>query len=671
LTTSTHPAYRPDIDGLRAIAVLSVVAFHAFPSAVSGGFVGVDIFFVISGFLISSIILKGLDGGQFTFSDFYGRRIRRILPALMVVLIACFAFGWYALLADEWEVLGKHIGAGALFVSNVLLWDEVDYFDTSADLKPLLHLWSLGVEEQFYIFWPLILFLAWRYRSAVPTLILAIALGSFGLNIGTVEAHPAAAFYLPFARFWQLLSGGLLAYVTLLRGDPTFAQGRHGRLHPLLRRLVSAQREVSGRPVDLASIIGGALIILAIFGINRELAYPGWLALIPVSGTLLLIWAGPRALFNRVILARNFMVFVGLISYPLYLWHWPLLSFARVLGLATPQLVSVLVITSFFLAWATYRFIEIPVRLQKHSPEQTAKITRLLVAGLACLLVVGLATWKSLLPGRLEAVSRDIALARDDWYFPGDGMVGNAGSGTILFLGDSYIRQYYARVEELSNSAPWSQKTVLFETEGGCAPLSGIERRGRGCNSWALEGYRLAEREDVEAIVLGASWVNSLNRSDYYRVDDGSRTTLDLHSADNDWIYSLLEDRIRGWIDSDKRVYIILAHPDGDEANPGTTVPDRLAWTPQRLHRPLSLATHRKKTDFIHDRLRGIAQNTGATIIDPAPWLCEEDVCETRTENGKHLYCDDSHLRASFVRDKARYIDGIVDGHFNRRPDSN
>ena len=235
MNTSIHPTYRPDIDGLRANAVLSVVAFHAFPAAVTGGFVGVDIFFVISGFLISSIILKGLDREQFTFRDFYARRIRRILPALMVVLIACFFFGWYVLLADEWEVLGKHIGAGALFLSNVLLWDEVDYFDTSADLKPLLHLWSLGVEEQFYIFWPLILFLGWRYRAAVPTLILTILLGSFLLNIGTVKEHPEAAFYLPFARFWQLLSGGLLAYFTLLRSDPAFAQGQQGRLHDVAR----------------------------------------------------------------------------------------------------------------------------------------------------------------------------------------------------------------------------------------------------------------------------------------------------------------------------------------------------------------------------------------------------------------------------------------------------
>lgn len=645
MSTNTHPAYRPDIDGLRAVAVLSVVAFHAFPAAVRGGFVGVDIFFVISGFLISSIILKSLDRDRFSFGDFYARRIRRIFPALIVVLVACFAFGWYVLLADEWETLGKHIGAGALFLSNVLLWDEVDYFDTSAGLKPLLHLWSLGVEEQFYLAWPLILFLAWRFRRAVPAVIATIFIASFLVNIGTVREHPAAAFYLPFARFWQLLSGSLLAYFTLLKGEPRPA--------------------VHARSNDLLSIAGAVLIVLAIFAINKGDAYPGWWALLPVSGAVLLIYAGPGALVNRTVLARRSMVFVGLISYPLYLWHWPLLSFARVIGHESPQLVTALVVLSFLLAWATYRWVEVPIRLQKYRPDQTRpdqtrRVTQLLATAMTCLLLVGLGTWKSLVPGRLDAVSRDIALARDDWDYPGDGIVGNTGSGTILFFGDSYIRQYYPRVELLSQSAPWADKTVLFATEGGCAPFSGIERLGRNCNGWALDGYQLADRDEVEVIVLGASWLNVVERADYFRIDDSSRNILDLHAPENDWVFSLLEDRIRGWVEQNKRVYIILAHPDGEAANPGTTIPDRLAWKPVALHRTLSLRRHRERTAFIHDRLLLIAQNTGATVIDPAPWLCQGDICETQSEGGTHLYCDDSHLRATFVREKVRYLDDIA-----------
>ena len=156
-THLSHPKYRPDIDGLRAIAVLSVVCFHAFPDLLKGGFIGVDIFFVISGFLISTIIFENLDKGTFSFSEFYSRRIKRIFPALLLVLIACYSFGWFALLADEHKQLGKHIAAGAGFVSNFVFWNESGYFDNAAETKPLLHLWTLGIEEQFYIIWPLLL----------------------------------------------------------------------------------------------------------------------------------------------------------------------------------------------------------------------------------------------------------------------------------------------------------------------------------------------------------------------------------------------------------------------------------------------------------------------------------------------------------------------------------
>jgi peptidoglycan/LPS O-acetylase OafA/YrhL len=179
----THPKYRPDIDGLRAVAVLAVVLFHAFPGLIRGGFIGVDIFFVISGYLISTIIFENLDRGSFSFREFYVRRIKRIFPALIVVLLACFAFGWFALLADEFNQLGKHIAAGAGFVSNIVLWGEAGYFDNSAETKPLLHLWSLGIEEQFYIVWPLLLWFAWKRKFNLLTIAVLIAIISLALNI--------------------------------------------------------------------------------------------------------------------------------------------------------------------------------------------------------------------------------------------------------------------------------------------------------------------------------------------------------------------------------------------------------------------------------------------------------------------------------------------------------
>jgi peptidoglycan/LPS O-acetylase OafA/YrhL len=175
----THPKYRADIDGLRAIAVLSVVCFHAFPVRLKGGFIGVDIFFVISGYLISTIIFDNLERDSFSFVEFYSRRIKRIFPALLLVLIACLAFGWFALLADEYKQLGKHIAAGAGFVSNFVFWNESGYFDNAAETKPLLHLWTLGIEEQFYIIWPLLLWAAWKRKFNLLTITLVIAIISF------------------------------------------------------------------------------------------------------------------------------------------------------------------------------------------------------------------------------------------------------------------------------------------------------------------------------------------------------------------------------------------------------------------------------------------------------------------------------------------------------------
>ncbi len=209
-----HPKYRPDIDGLRAVAVLSVVGFHAFPSWVGGGFIGVDIFFVISGFLISTIIFDNLEDNSFSFIEFYSRRIKRIFPALLLVMISCFCIGWLVMFSDEFKQLGKHIAGGASFVSNFIFWGESGYFDTTAASKPLLHLWSLGIEEQFYIIWPLVLFLSWKLRFNLLAVSGMIALISFLLNLSILGEDAVAAFYSPQSRFWELLLGSVLAYGT-------------------------------------------------------------------------------------------------------------------------------------------------------------------------------------------------------------------------------------------------------------------------------------------------------------------------------------------------------------------------------------------------------------------------------------------------------------------------
>jgi peptidoglycan/LPS O-acetylase OafA/YrhL len=344
--------YRPDIDGLRALAVLAVIAFHAFPAQASGGFIGVDIFFVISGYLISTIIFENLDKGTFKFSEFYARRIARIFPALILVLVASFTFGWFVLLADEFKQLGKHIAAGAGFISNLVLWQEVGYFDNSAETKPLLHLWSLGIEEQFYIAWPLMVWMAWKRKFLLLAMIIIVSIVSVVLNIQGVRQDAVATFFSPQTRFWELSCGSLLAWLKLYKKGSTDHQALD----------------------NILAIVGLSLLAFGFWRINKQLSFPGQWALIPVIGTALLLAAGPKAYVNHHLLSNKIAVWFGLISYPLYLWHWPLLSFARVVESATPSasLRIAAIALAILLAWLTYKFVESPIRLNKAGKTKTA-----------------------------------------------------------------------------------------------------------------------------------------------------------------------------------------------------------------------------------------------------------------------------------------------------------
>ncbi|WP_370659744.1 acyltransferase family protein [Massilia polaris] len=361
---SHHPKYRPDIDGLRAIAVLAVVLFHAFPALIPGGFIGVDIFFVISGFLITSIIARELEHGKFTFARFYARRIKRIFPALLLVMAACLAFAWFALFPDELKQLGLHLAGGAGFVSNLVLWQEVGYFDRGADTKPLLHLWSLAIEEQFYIVWPVVLLLASRLRLNLLLVSAGLALLSFAVNVGGIAAFPSATFYSPASRAWELLLGAVLA-CSLLRTQP----------------VVLFARAAAAVSPNLRSAAGALLLAIGFAIISREHQFPGWYALLPTVGALLMIGAGPQSWFNRFVLSNRLLVWFGLISYPLYLWHWPLLAFAHIVesGTPAPQLRAALVALAIALSTGTRTPCALPrAEVDKQTPQNEAHVASLL-----------------------------------------------------------------------------------------------------------------------------------------------------------------------------------------------------------------------------------------------------------------------------------------------------
>lgn len=334
-------AYRADIDGLRAIAVLAVVGFHAFPQFISGGFVGVDVFFVISGYLITSILKSELAEGSWSISAFYARRILRIFPALLLVFSACFFVGWYTLLAGEYKQLGKHLAAGATFLSNFVLWFEAGYFDKASEAKPLLHLWSLGIEEQFYIVFPLVLWCLVRCRRFTWLTVLALAIASLAGSTWLVFVDQNQAFYSPLSRAWELLAGVLLA----LSPAP---------LRPAWRKTI----------VDAMGIVAGSVLLTSFFLMRESQLFPGFFVLPPVLATMVLIRVSDSSWLNQRILSARAMVAIGKISYPLYLWHWPLFSFAYIVESGRPSqgVLILLILASFVLAGLTYKLVEQPIR---------------------------------------------------------------------------------------------------------------------------------------------------------------------------------------------------------------------------------------------------------------------------------------------------------------------
>jgi peptidoglycan/LPS O-acetylase OafA/YrhL len=376
---SVHPTYRPDIDGLRAVAVLAVVCFHAYPGLLKSGFVGVDVFFVISGYLITGGILADLEGGRFRFADFYSRRIRRIFPSLLLVLFTALALGYLFLLPIRMGIpfdrLGGEIAAGAAFISNYVFWKQAGYFDAPAAAKPLLHLWSLAIEEQFYIVWPLILGLAWKRRWNFLLLASAVAAASFSRELFQMHADANGAFYSPLSRFWELMLGGILASREL--------------------RDAACSRVWD----DSLSFLGLALIGVAVCAFERS-AFPGWRALAPASGAFLLIFVGAQASVNRRLLSRRELVLIGRISYPLYLWHWPMLYaysvfFEARLTHAQGELAKGAgIVFCLILSRLTYRFVEMPIRTSRAG----GRIVRRLCAAMLVVGLLGLCADKFGLP---------------------------------------------------------------------------------------------------------------------------------------------------------------------------------------------------------------------------------------------------------------------------------
>lgn len=508
--------YRPDIDGLRAVAVLSVILFHAFPRHFPGGFIGVDIFFVISGFLISKIIVSEINSNNFSILKFYERRIRRIFPALFFVLLAVSIVGWNILFPTELSSLGRQIFGGATFIANIVLWSQSGYFDIDADRKPLLHLWSLGIEEQFYLIWPLVIYIAMRRDLLKFSTIVFFSISLF-LNLIFIATYTDEVFYFPITRFWELLAGAILS--------------QHSSNLPkvvtkFLGRVPGATLSLFGKfanRFDISSILGGFLLILGFGIIDSSDQFPGWKAIIPVSGAVLIIMAGPSAILNRSILASRPAVFIGLISYPIYLWHWPFLAFLRINENqdATAINKSVAMILAVALAWLTYRFVELPVRNISTTQLKriSAAVLLMLVSGAGLFGVT--AAYTKGFPNRFPADLREFVKTRDikfvdyreEQCFLNENQDASAfvpacidpGNAPLLFVwGDSNAAHLY---DGLKNLQKFRDFRIAQYTASACPPFIDYDQKNRRfCRNINNFDIKKIEELKPDIVALAAFW---------------------------------------------------------------------------------------------------------------------------------------------------------------------
>lgn len=632
--------YRPEIDGLRGLAVLPVVLYHAHVPGFGGGFVGVDVFFVISGYLITGLILGDLNQGRFSLVHFYERRVRRILPALGLVAAVCLVVAWLVYLPNEFLGFSRSLAALCVFSTNFLFWQESGYFDAPAEEKPLLHTWSLAVEEQFYLLFPLGLLLALRFaRVRVHVVIAALGLLSFVLSVWATQHVPIANFFLLPMRAWELFLGAGLALA--------------GRQQP--RRVWVA---------ELAALVGLACVLVAVTTFNERTPFPGWAAVLPCLGAALVIWSTQHNdTFSRRALSHRWPVHIGLLSYSLYLWHWPLLVFSRRIldrSLTTPETAFVLG-ASFVLSWISWRLVEQPVRkrhiLSRRPALFSATASFFTVLGLAGL--YGL--WSGGAPGRLfpQALHyADGTADRNPRHEECNASLGeravkvceigrsNQRAPRFLVWGDSHADAMLSAFEDM---AARYGVNGLFASRSACPPLLGVSRtfhpseRCRESNDTMLP---LVQKNHIPHVILIARWSVYVTEENTFLEDD----LLEAKSAPESRIVfsRALARTTRALARLGATVWIVHQVPVYSFSPPRTLVQATiLGRDVKRVG--MTLDEHRQQRAFVEELLARSA-NARVLFIDPAARLCSDgDFCITAAD-GRSLYRDKNHMSAFGAR---------------------
>ena len=655
--------YQHHIDGLRAIAVLMVISFHAFPYIFKGGFVGVDVFFVISGYLISSNLIFSFSNNSYSLLTFYEKRIRRIFPALLVILIACYLTGYFLFTGSEFKELGKHIAAGAAFISNIAYMQESGYFDASGETKPLLHLWSLGVEEQFYIFLPPLLWLLWRSKSNIINIVALLTVASFLGNVLTTTGL-TAKFYSPLTRVWELLLGTILA----------LCQHSETRNRCLGIRFTQLVRQILIKYANPLSLVGLFAVISGLILINPQEDFPGWWALLPTLGTVLLIAIGAKCWVNRTLLSNELLVWIGLISYPLYLWHWPLLSFATIIEGTRPSVWHriIAVALAFILAIATYLWVERPLRFGRFSRAKTLFLTLSMV-------IVGLLGYQIYrangYPERSFAAQfKNVSDAIEDWeggrnlkdlnYLGHQVITNSTQVPEILMIGDSHIEQFLPRIAQLTKEDKFPSTIVVIG--GGCPLIPNVHEDSlKRCDkTFNTVLDVLKESTTIKKIILGGCWncyflhetkkINSTDKGLNYYFKDGEMREPFRHGSGSDMAIAELEQFLR-LLSRKYEVYLLLDNPFGEQYNPRNLIGNRFIFKDEQ-HLKEMVKVDAEQVE-LNERLKKIAQQAGVNVIDQLAALCPKGQCLRLTSDKKPIYKDSHHLRPFFVKEQGSYLE--------------
>lgn len=616
--------FRKDINGLRAWAVMAVVLYHFGVTGISGGFAGVDVFFVISGYLMCGIISRGIERGEFSVWRFYLARARRIFPALIVLCVVALIFGWFFLMPEEYKLLGKHARESLTFSSNLLYFKESGYFDVASQEKWLLHTWSLSVEWQFYLILPLVLMLVSKFlpgRHVIVTVLWAFFAFSLGLCLWRTSVAPSEAFYMLQTRAWEMLTGALV-----------FMFGHRGLSDGLRRAL---------------EVAGFALILATVVILDKQSAWPGWRAILPVAGAALVLLA---ARGDSVWTANLPAQWLGTRSYSIYLWHWPLVvALAYLELLNAPLWVAAAIIVSLLLGHLSYVLVEMPAG-QRLSLLSAGHAGVVVVVALALVATLAQQVRRSGFPGRLPEAVATVEVERknhnprlEDCLDPAASCIYGQEPVRVILIGDSHAD---AVVTALQAALPDSQGGVLFRGGSGCLIAFGMHTSNDKpyCDKLNAD----LEKEHA-SFPVGAPIVMMGRTSEYVQGGLPTRAKPTFHFGEpveqfsTEFLDQFRERYVATMcaLAEHRPVYIVRPTPEMGVDVP--TLIGRAMLLGRERHFSLSMADYHKRHAFIWAVQDEAVQRCGVRLLNPLPYLCSDDKCSSAKGN-RPFYRDTDHL---------------------------